>query len=235
MRANAFFALALVLGWVGDAQAQYLDRRGEVSLDVPRYQGRTANAPIPTSMHARNEGGSDGQGLCVIASLRINGRYQGVPRLEQLWQIAKRRPGGYSPSKLANLVELVMPDERWASYVGTDTSVLERLSAQGYPIGSTMNTGAQYGYRPIHHMISLIHYQRNGLACVVDNNDPGKYHWMPASEYDRRWIDGGTGWAWIWTRRPSAAQVGSGFAALILALAAAVLVAGSRRRQLGAS
>lgn len=224
--------LALLALAVAQATAQAPDRRGEVALDVPAYQGTTAAAPIPREMHLRNEGGSNGAGLCVIASAVINGQYQAVPGLvdtpdaqgragkgSRLWQAAKRRPGGYSPGKLERLVSEVMPDEKWASYVGRDYTVLDRLSKQGYPIGATMNTGALYGYRPINHMVSLVHYRTGGLACVVDNNDPGKYHWMPAAEFDRRWIDGGTGWAWVWTRLPSRA--------LAIALAPFALIGGA--------
>jgi hypothetical protein len=169
---------------------------------VPSYRGTPANAPIPPAMHWRNEGGSDGAGLCVISSLKINGNYQGVPDLDELWRVAKSRPGGYSPTKLEDLLAQVMPDEKWASYVGTDPTVLHRLSGMGYPIGSTMNTGELYNYGRIHHMISLVHFDRErDLACVVDNNQPGIYSWMTTREYLSRWVDGGTGWAFVWLRK----------------------------------
>lgn len=204
--------LALVIWAIAwrNARAQTPDRRGEVATTQPEYQGVKANAPIPAELHIRNEGGSDGAGLCVISSILANGRYQGVPGLEEakgslLWRTAKSRPGGYSPQKLANLVNEVMPQEYWASHVGTDSSELRRLSAMGYPIGVTMNTGALYGYRPIHHMVSGAHFDERWVS-IVDNNDPGKFHWMPAAEFDRRWIDGGSGWAWIWTRLPASKE-----------------------------
>ena len=91
-----------------------------------------------------------------------------------------------------------------------------------------MNTGQMYKYMPIHHMISLAHYsKRDGLACVVDNNDPGKYHWMPIAEYDRRWFDGGTGWAWIWTRLPPRA---ASVAVFIFGIGILILGLAKRRR-----
>lgn len=199
----------LALAFAVPAVAQTPDRRGEVATDSFTYKGVTANAPIPPSLHIRNEGGSDGAGLCVISSILCNGRYQDVPGLESgkdslLWRTAKGRPGGYSPDKLANLVNETMPGEKWASYVGRDTSMMEKLSSQGYPVGMTMNTGRQYGYMPIHHMVSLIHYsKKDGVACVVDNNDPGHYHWMPTTEVDRRAFDGGVIWLWTWLRKPA--------------------------------
>jgi hypothetical protein len=221
------------------------DSRGEIALTVPEYRGVRATAPIPPSMHVRNEGGIDGAGLCVIASILANGQYQGVPGLEggtasTLWRTAKRRPGGYSPDKLERLVSQVLPDEKWASYVGRDPSILDKLSRQGYPIGATMNTGALYGYRRIHHMISLIHYRTGEWASVVDNNDPGKYHWMPAAEFARRWVDGAYGWAWIWTRLPARPALFAGvsvaaFALLALLLFRRLRTALTARRRLAAA
>jgi len=209
-----FFLLLLAI-------IQEPDRRGEVVTDRPAYHDATAAAPIPPELHVKNEGGSNGAGLCVISSILANGRYQRVPTLEggkdsELWRTAKRRPGGYYPEKLAALVEQTVPGEKYASYEGADPTVLESLSSQGYPIGATMSTGALYGYQRIHHMISLIHYRTGQWACVVDNNDPGKYHWMPAPEFARRWIDGDNGWAWIWTRPPKSAVMGGGLAAFVL-------------------
>jgi hypothetical protein len=219
-------ALALVLPLaLVSRPASAQDTRGEVVTDAPSYQGESASAPIPPRLHVRNERGAPtvlsplGDGLCVIASVVANGSYQGIGDLatpdadghaghgSKLWRAAKARPGGYGPAKLQTLVDAVLPGETYASYVGSDPGILDRLSRAGYPIGATMSTGQLYGYAPIHHMISLIHYRNDGWACVVDNNDPGKYHWMPAREYARRWIDGDTGWAWIWTRRPADGSV----------------------------
>ena len=216
------------------------DRRGEETTTLPQYKGVTASAPIPPDLHVQNEGGSNGAGLCVISSVLCNGQYQGVPGLvgegkgSKLWITAKRRPGGYYPDKLAKLVEETVPGETYASYNDTDPALLDKLSRAGYPIGATMNTGAMYGYRPIHHMISLIHFRQGGTACVVDNNDPGKYHWMPAAEFQRRWIDGGTGWAWIWTRLPKAAKAAAWLAWLPVGLVVALVVLRSRQARLGA-
>lgn len=222
------------------AAGQTPDHRGEIVSDKPVYRGETASAPIPPHLHFQNEGGSDGQGLCVICSVIINGRYQGVPGLEggkdsALWRAAKAAPGGYSPEKLERLLRQVMPHEKYASFVGNgspaDFELLERLSKAGYPIGATMNTGRLYNYLPIHHMVSLIHYRRNGVAMVVDNNRPGYYSIMPASEWNRRWPDMGITWAWIWTRLPEVVQRHSyAFGTCTLILAGTVFVLALRRK-----
>ena len=194
----AVVGLVVVLPFLGcfAAIGQTPDSRGEVRSSSYRYQGTRANAPIPAELHQRNSRGIDGNGLCVIASLVTNLRYQGVPEhiLQRLWQTALERPGGYSPDKLERLLREIMPDAQWISYYGADVRVLSELSAKGLPIGATMSWGQGYPGM-IHHMVSLIHYEQGKLACVVDNNDPGMFHWMPASEYDRRWFDGPYGWA----------------------------------------
>jgi hypothetical protein len=243
----ATLILALVL------VAQTPDGRGEVALDAPRYQGVRASAPLRAADHVRNEGGSDGAGLCVISSVVANGHYQGVPGIDKpgpgtsnvpgqfgrvddapgkgsaIWRAAKARPGGYGPDKLAALVEKTMPGEKYASYTGRDPSILDSLSRKGLPIGATMSTGAFYNYRPIHHMISLVHYRAGQWACVVDNNDPGRFRWMPSAEFARRWIDGGIGWAWVWTRTQAFATAGAALPLILLA-AALALVGIARRR-----
>jgi hypothetical protein len=225
------------------------DSHGEIVLDVPVYHGVRANAAVPGDQQFRNEGGSDGSGLCVIASVTIDGAFQRLAGFvigrdaaakilapfPPLWAEAKKRPGGYYPKKLEDLVNEVLPDEKWTSYTERDPAafdkILHAVSATGRPIGATMNTGALYKYQPIHHMVSLIHYQSGADACVVDNNDPAvvvdgvlkhKYHWMPAAEFLRRTFDGGEGWAFVWSRLPLVARVAG---VSILVLAAALLVA----------
>jgi hypothetical protein len=224
----------------GEAPGQSVPSgRDEIPTTRPELDGRRAHAPIPPEVHVRNEGGSDGAGLCVISSVLANGMAVGVPGLDvpgideasgrqmpgkgsALWRTAKSRPGGYSPDKLQGLLDEVAPAEKWASYVGRDPAMLERLSRMGYPIGSTMNTGELYHMRPIHHMISLVHFDRDqDLAGVVDNNRPGIYSWMTSREYMRRWIDGGSGWGFVWLRKATASGNPGELAAL--GLVAAIL------------
>lgn len=222
------------------AFGQTPDHRGEVTVDQPTYRGIKASAPIPPELHVRNEGGSDGAGLCVISSLLANGRYQKVPGLgsyapttlgqggkdSRLWRLAKSRPGGYSPDKAKALAAEALPGELYASLVGTGTAedfeMIEQLSKAGYPIGMTMNTAALYGYRPIHHMVSWPQFRRSGYSCFVDNNKPGVFSWIPSAEAMRRAVDMGMVWAWVWTRKPAEAA-GSLLLIVILAGAAFVL------------
>jgi hypothetical protein len=197
------------------ARAQSLDGRREIELNEPVYQGTRATAPIEDKNRIQNEGGSDGAGLCVIASLVQNGQQQGVPMTaggkdSPLWRAAKRRPGGYSPGKLEALLNEIDPEEPWASYVGTDPEVLRKVLALGYPVGITYSWGDKYPGR-IHHMVSG-ELDGSNLYMVADNNrvDPGfvdhpKHTVMTQAEGEARAIDGGTYWLFVWTRRTVAA------------------------------
>jgi hypothetical protein len=222
-------AALLLLITPATASAQTPDRRGEVATPTPEYRGVSADAPIPTRLHFHNEGGSDDAGLCVICSVVFNGGMQGIGdldrgKLSELWRAAKARPGGYSPGKLAELLKEVMPDAKWSSFETADPSFLAALVAKGIPVGVTQNTGALYQYQRIHHMVSLSHYEPQGWSCIVDNNDPGQFHWMPTTEFNRRFPDGGVGWAFWWEPSP-----GGPVAALLLATSAVVIVACVRR------
>jgi hypothetical protein len=223
--------------------AQTPDSHGEVVLKSPVYQGARSDNLRDPAKHVQNEGGSNGAGLCVIASVLANGIDQGVPGLDvpdenghpghgsKLWQTAKARPGGYSPGKLQALVKELFPEtEKWASYYGEDPSILDKLSREGFPIGATMSTGQLYNYRPIHHMISLPYFRTDGWACVVDNNRPGFWSWMPAKEFVKRWYDSGVGWAWVWTRKKALARV-AGLSGALLLLSAALVVASKKKKE----
>jgi hypothetical protein len=45
---------------------------------------------------------------------------------------------------------------------------------------------------------------------------------MPTREYDRRWIDGGIGWAWVWLRKP-----GNSLTIAVAAVVSACLIGGA--------
>lgn len=180
------------------------DSTGEVVIAQPKYQGVRAAAPIPPALHIRNEGGSDGAGLCVYASMVMAGAWQQVADLtglksSALWRYVKARPGGSYPSKLTEDVQTVYGDSaRIVNYNGQDDTVLETLARQRKPFGITFGTGRNYNYARIPHMVDGLHYERNGWACILDNNFPGVYSWMPASELKRRaeMLDGSFWAAW---------------------------------------
>lgn len=230
------FVLVLSLSLVAVESARGQSPR-EVVTREPAYNGARADAPVPPTLHEKNEGGSDGKGLCVYTSMLINGRYQQVPDLtsgkgSDYWKWIKSRPGGSYPEKWAkDMAEYERRFGRklpYSSYVGTDPAVLERVSKAGVPMGATMNTGLQYNWQKIAHMISLISFKVGGFACVVDNNFPGAYSWMSDKEFMRR-QDGGKVWAMWWLRPapPPAPVSGVGWGPLALVALAIAMPAGA--------
>jgi hypothetical protein len=171
------------------------DRHGEIVTDGPNLQGKAANAPVPASMHQRNAGGSDGAGLCVIASAVTGGRYEGQgAAVEKLWERARREPGGYSPEKFDRLAARAAPELGYAHYLGGDYDVLKRWNAAGHPVNVTWSTSSLYGGMPVAHMVTGSHFD-DRAAAIIDNNDPGKWYWVPRPEFERRWKGMGGPWA----------------------------------------
>ena len=225
------------------------DERGEVVILQPYYQGERAAAPIPAEMHIRNEGGSDGAGLCVYASMVLAGAWQKVADLaglkqSSLWKYVKARPGGSYPEKLVRDVQAVYGDTAHvANYNGQDDSVLEKLTDDRKPFGVTFGQGRNYGNAKIPHMVTAVHYRRGGWACIIDNNFPGVYSWMPANELKRRamLLDNSLWVAWWLGAMPDDAspdllpdELESPWLALIAALVPALLLYLSPRKETGA-
>lgn len=233
LRSLALFAALASPAW---ADAPPIGARWEVVTEEPEYRGVKAYVPIPPELHIRNEGSAvDGYGLCVGSSILINGAYQGVPGMDEgkdseWWRYLKSRPGGSYPGKLEADLRKMYPDEKWVSWEGRVTDLIAEYTKKGYPVAATMNTGLQYYWGSIHHMVSLIHLD-DQYACVVDNNDPGKYHWMSADDYKRRFVDGQTGWLFVWLRDPAVASTAT-TTVLIVAVACVVCASAYRRRSL---
>jgi hypothetical protein len=210
LRAASLGAAALALPRIGRAQDDRdrmppgfdsPDERGEVWAHI-EYDGTRAICPIPRAYRQRNTGGSNGAGLCVIASQKTDGTYQfedeqyreQLRQVGAMWETAKQRPGGYHPGKLKALMAEVAPSIPYESYEGDDIAWMPAVLAKGIPIGVTYGTGRLYRYQPIAHMVSLVHLD-DRLAGVVDNNAPHWVAWMPRREFERRFGMGGFGWA----------------------------------------
>ena len=179
----------------------------ERTTRTPDLDGHAASAPIPPELHQRNTGGSDGAGLCVIASMVTAGRHMGIDGrfLERLWANARKAPGGYDLTKLETLIhrtaaECGIKPPGYFSYIGTNPAAAERLSQLGIPFGMTL-TQAEYA-SAMHHMVTDIDFEASGLSALVDNNLPGRYRWMAGK---RRWVlahDGGVVWLFAWMPPP---------------------------------
>lgn len=224
MRGPLVFVLAVLVSC--PALAGDIEDGREVWTTEPEYRGVRANAPIPSWQHILNEGGSDGAGLCVVASNTANGLYQGVPEFaggkeSRVWRLAKERPGGYYPEKLDQLFRDAGVETAWFQAEGKADELLrliEHYNRMGLPVGITMNYGEEYGQR-IHHMVSLIHLDAD-MACIVDNNFPEQYMWISRSVLADRIVDGPAGWVVVLLWLKGAVKVG------VLVAAGLVVAAG---------
>ncbi len=168
-------------------------------VDDETYDGETTSVSLPAELHLRNRGGSDGAGLCVFASLSHAGRYQAVPVAEAIFEFMFRYPGGGYPEKVDTMMrrcarELDRPVPEYLQHTGGDANVLELALATGrYPCVTYAGRDSQFYRSRIAHMVNLIHLSSQ-LACIHDNNFPGKYLWMRRRDFLDRWRDMGGGW-----------------------------------------
>lgn len=230
---RSVFSVALFL-IATTAAAQSPDGRGEVVLEEPFYKGVWADVDLPLDPGMRNEGGSDGAGLCVVTATLTAGRFQEIEALSggkssRYWTLAKSRKGGYWPGRLLEYLgefQDEMPEVRWISWEGVSTAMIEEYTRQGIPVSCTTNTGLIYGMQGIHHFIVVIHLDES-RAMIVDSNDPTHYHAMPREEFDRRFVDGEMGWLFIWLygdATPPGSGAGEIWPAAVLLVASGVVV-----------
>lgn len=205
------------------------DDRGEFWAQV-EHDGVTAYCPIPVEMRKKNEGGTDGAGLCVIASQVTDSNWQQIGEVgATLWKTAKQRRGGYWPERLKELMAELAPEIPYQSYEGRDTTWMEHQLQSGIPIGVTYGTGRGYEYQQIAHMVSLVHLDSE-WGAVVDNNFPGFVAWMPRAEFDRRFVLGiGEGWAFYFdipAPQPDQPFIPSSSGGIVLPMLAATAAGG---------
>lgn len=172
----------------------------------PRHpDGTEIDCDLPGALHQKNTGGSDGAGLCVFASMRHSGRWQGDPVFEGLFDWMKARPGGGYPEKVSRMVEefarekgYPVPD--YLQVESTDLEILREACRAGRLPGVTYcssPTGRYSGQR-IAHMVSLVAAGDRHFT-VLDNNYPGpeQYEWMSPDEFARAYTGGKSGWSVI--------------------------------------
>lgn len=167
--------------------------------------------PLPGNLHQRNTGGSDGLGLCVYASARHTGRWQGDPLFEAIFDWMRSRPGGSYPEKFAATLRQCAKDKGYpvpdyVQIVDADIEILKIACRNGYMPGVTYGyspTG-RYGGQRISHMVSLAHASDQWFA-VLDNNFPGddKFEWLSPDEFKKTHVHpSGKGWKYVLLTTP---------------------------------
>lgn len=147
--------------------------------------GREVQCDLPPSQHMRNIRGKNGQGCCVYASSEMMSRYMNFPLLtgvlaeglggasaSDVERMYKRKAPGFSDYVQATGKHSV-PHMDWAMR----TRRLCCVTVDG------------------NHMVCLLHLDPEGTpnarACLLDNNSPQTWLWMPRAEFLKRHAVGG--------------------------------------------
>lgn len=212
MRRLYALVLAVALGVCARTPAAGQPEKGPAATSsfkvttTPVYKGIRATADLPTSQHRENVGGSDGKGLCVYTSVLHSAFWQSVDVLYGFRGWMEKRPGGSFPEKFEQTLsayckEKGIPCPGCLQHTGGDEDILDLAMKTGRMVGVTY-CGMDGRYRDragneivIAHMVSLIHLdavtpdrpESECLACIIDNNHPGTFLWMPRRELLARW------------------------------------------------
>ena len=187
--------------------ASLIGKYDETIQDTDTFKGTKAEAPVEKKNRQQNAGGSDGQGLCVLASLVAALRQQGQYELaEWIWQQGRAAPGGYAPSKLDKLLrraQAQFPTAKlqWAFNTGEDwVEFAKRWTSNGYSVGITYARADRYPFG-IDHMVLCEHAgNKDGYWLFMDNNfvqrdARGPRSWVPDPESRAR-VEG-RGGPWV--------------------------------------
>lgn len=174
--------------------------KGAFQAGGPELNGETVTCDMPTTEHLQNKAGSDGLGLCVFTSLDLAARWCNEPALIGFRDFMTKYPGGGYPSKVDEYIPKMaqskgLPSPNYIQHEGGDPEFLKLALKTGRYVSVTYagNDGVFYNIG-IDHMVNLVHLT-DKIAVILDNNNPGKYLWMPSSEFISRWKARGGGWA----------------------------------------
>ncbi len=172
-------------------------------IALPAYAGSHVGGPrnddgtevacdLPSSMHQKNTGGSDGAGLCVYASARHTGLWQDDAAFRGLFEYMKTQPGGSYPEKFdktlkAYCAKAHLPVPNYVQIENpNDYDLLKLACKNGLMPGVTYSfspTG-RYGGKKIAHMVSLPGAD-DQWAVVLDNNYVGTFEWDTVSDFKK--------------------------------------------------
>lgn len=148
---------------------------------------RTENKPVtserpivnlPVSMRQHNW---TREGSCVHATLVSLLRWQDRPSTADWWR--RTHAGGENPYSFA--AQLERDGIRYAQITSGDVGFLEWACATRRGCGITVRGGR--------HMVALVHLDSE-WACLMDNNSPEKYIWLPRETVIAEW-HASNGWA----------------------------------------
>ena len=170
------------------------------------YQGEELTCDLPGPEMMRNRAGRDGAGMCVMTSIEMAGRWQGLDDYRGLRDWCAREAGGAYPQKVDRQLAAYakaknLPAPRYVQYEGPGPeALLELCGRTGRMACVTYGRSPRYGAAPIAHMVCCPHFSAR-LAAILDNNFPGEnsYEWMSPKEAAARMrYPGKTAWVFVW-------------------------------------
>lgn len=195
--------LALIALAFGSAVAQ---APGDSSfVNGLSHEGHELTCDLPGDEHIRNIGSKvDGAGMCVMSSIEMAARYQGLEELRGLRDWCAKEPGGGYPSKVDRQLAAFFKAKGikpipYLQYEGRKPeALLEMIDKTGRMACITYGYSPRYGGRIAHMVCSPMYRGKYGV--VLDNNFPGeaKYEWMSKAELVNRINSGGGGWVFVW-------------------------------------
>lgn len=184
-------------------------RHGSATVtEKPEKDGMRVRVPLDPSLHLKNVGGANGAGLCVFTSISHTAHWQGIEGLKDFRDWMRSHQGGGWPEKVDQKIEQKLGKNHGISYIHVYSKeafpLLEKAIRSGRMPCITYGYGERYGVA-IDHMVNLV-FLDGDWACVLDNNFPDSWEWMPREEFEERfeWTTQGKqqGWAIIFIDNP---------------------------------
>lgn len=154
-------------------------------------EGAVAIIDLPTDLHMRNTGGSDGYGLCVNTSLEIASRWHNLPEMSGLQEWSTKRLGGSTASQVpgdlvafAKHKKIKVPS--YVQHTGGDDAFLELIYKTRRMPCMTYAGKDDFYNETIAHMVNGA-YLDGMNGAIIDNNRPGNWVWSTRKQHLNRW------------------------------------------------
>ncbi len=196
-------SLVLVFAFAPHAETQ---KKGTSWVNSTVHEGLELTVDLPEGEHIKNIGSfKDGAGMCVMSSIEMAARWQGLDQLRGLRDWCAKEPGGASPGKVDRQLAAFFKEKGlkpipYMQYEGkSPEKIMELIDKTGRMACITYGYSPRYGGAIAHMVCSPLY--RKGFGVVLDNNYIGEknYEWMPADELvNRMKAGGGSAWVFVW-------------------------------------
>jgi hypothetical protein len=161
-------------------------------VNGPAYDGQEVTCDLPAEQHIKNIGSHrDGAGMCVMSSVEMAARWDGLEDYRGLRDWCANEPGGAYPEKVEDQLRryartIGLSEPLYFQYTGDNPEpLLELIDRTGRMACFAYGYSPRYGGGAINHMVCGARYAGR-YAVVLDNNFPGTYEWMSPDELVRR-------------------------------------------------